>query len=362
MMKHLIKITFLLILLSHQVADASERLKVAIAGLNHDHVFLLLNLYKDKQVDIIGIAEPNQTLSNKIRTQYNLPDAIFYHDLPSLLKQVTPDAVLAYNPTNEHIDVAETCLPLKIPVMVEKPLATTLSDAKRISHLSKQFETPFLVNYETTWYKSNQILKQLVDNGEVGQITRMLVKDGHEGPKEIGCSDYFLDWLTDPKKNGGGAIMDFGCYGANLMTWLKKGERPISVTAFTQQLKPEVYPKVDDNATIILSYRDGSTGIIQASWAWPYSVKDLQVFGTKAQLYAKNDKELLKYKQQNGPPTPVSTAIPYFEHHIAYLEQVLKDAVPPVNDLGSINNNVIVVEILEAAKQSAKEGKTIVLN
>jgi len=137
------------------------------------------------------------------------------------LKHVKPDAVLAYNPTDEHILVAETCLPLKIPVMVEKPLATTLSDAKRIAFLSKQFATPFLVNYETTWYKSNQQLKQLVDKGEIGKITRILVKDGHEGPKEIGCSNYFLDWLTDPKKNGGGAVMDFGCYGANLMTWLK---------------------------------------------------------------------------------------------------------------------------------------------
>ncbi len=361
MMKHLIKITFLLILLSHEVAQASERLKVAVAGLNHDHVFLLLNLYKDKQVDIIGIAESNEILSSKIRTQYNLPKTIFYPDLPSLLKHVKPDAVLAYNPTNEHIHVAEACLPLKIPVMVEKPVATTLSDAKRIATLSKQFETPFLVNYETTWYKSNQQLKQLVDNDEIGKITRILVKDGHEGPKEIGCSSYFLDWLTDPKKNGGGAVMDFGCYGANLMTWIKNGERPISVTAFTQQLKPEVYPKVDDNATIILSYRDGSTGIIQASWAWPYSVKDLQIFGTKAQLYAKNDKELLKYKQQNDPPVMVPITVPYFEHHIAYLEQVLKQKMIPENDLGSINNNVTVVEILEAAKRSAKEGRTIVL-
>ena len=360
-MKHLIRLVFLL-LFFQQVALASERLKVAVAGLNHDHVFLLLNLYKDKKVDIIGIAEPNEALSNKIRTQYNLPDAIFYQDLPSLLKHVKPDAVLAYNPTNEHIDVAETCLPLKIPVMVEKPLATTLSDAKRIAFLSKQFETPFLVNYETTWYKSNQQLKQLLDQHAVGRVTRMIVKDGHEGPKEIGCSSYFLDWLTDPEKNGGGALMDFGCYGANLMTWIKNGERPISVTAFTQQLKPEVYPKVEDDATIILNYRDGSTGIIQASWAWPYSVKDLQVFGTKAQLYAQNDKKLLKYAQHNEKPTVIPTDQPYFEHHIQYLEHILSGNQLAENDLGSLSNNVTVVEILEAAKRSAKEGKTIALN
>ncbi|MDR2274254.1 MAG: Gfo/Idh/MocA family oxidoreductase [Sphingobacterium sp.] len=361
-MKHVIKICFLLIMLFQHVAYADSLLKVAVAGLNHDHVYLLLNLYKEKKVDIVGIAEGNDMLSSKIQAQYNLPKSVFYPDLGSLLKKVKPDVVLAYNPTDEHIKVAEICLPRKIPVMVEKPMATTLADAKRIASLSQQHKTAFLVNYETTWYKSNQQLKRLVDQNIVGSITRMIVKDGHEGPKEIGCSSYFLDWLTDPQKNGGGALMDFGCYGANLMTWIKNGERPISVTAFTQRLKPDVYPKVEDDATIILNYRDGSTGIIQASWAWPYSVKDLQVFGTKAQLYAKNDKKLLKYVQHNEEPTVIATDQPYFENHILYLEHVLKQKQLSEADLSSISNNVTVVEILEAAKQSAKEGKSILLN
>jgi len=361
-MKHLIKIFVLFALLFQQAAYADNLLKVAVAGLNHDHVYLLLNLYKEKKVEIIGIAEANSVLANKIQAQYNLPKSVFYPDLSSMLKKVKPEAVLAYNPTNEHIRVAETCLPLKIPVMVEKPMATTLADAKRIATLSKENKTPFLVNYETTWYKSNQQLKQLVDKNEVGRVTRMIVKDGHEGPKEIGCSSYFLDWLTDPEKNGGGALMDFGCYGANLMTWIKNGERPISVSAITHRLKPETYPKVEDDATIILNYRDGSTGIIQASWAWPYSVKDLQVYGTKAQLYAQNDKTLLKYVQHNDKPTVIPTDQLYFENHIQYLEHVLRGNQLYEDDLGSISNNVMVVEILEAAKRSAKEGKTIVLN
>ena len=361
-MKHLIRLFFVFTVLFHSTAYAHDPLKVAVAGLNHDHVFLLLNLYKEKKVEIIGIAESNETLSKKIQEQYKLPASVFYRDLPTLLKHVKPEVVLAYNPTNEHIQVAEVCMPLKIPVMVEKPLATTLADAKRIAALSTANQTPFLVNYETTWYRSNQQLKDLVDRNDVGQITRMIVKDGHEGPKEIGCSNYFLDWLTDPQKNGGGALMDFGCYGANLMTWIKNGEKPVSVTAFTQTLKPAVYPKVEDDATIILTYRDGSTGIIQASWAWPYSVKDFQVFGTKAQLYAQNDKKLVKYRQHNDQPQIIPTETPYFEHHIAYLEELLKHKQSAAEDLSSLSNNVTVIEILEAAQRSAKEGKSIFLN
>ena len=82
---------------------------------------------------------------------------------------------------------------------------------------------------------------------------KVVIHDGHQGLKEIGVNKEFLDWLTDPIQNGGGALIDFGCYGANLMTYIMNGQQPISVTAVTQQFKPAVYLKVDDEASIIVN-------------------------------------------------------------------------------------------------------------
>ncbi|MEH6308161.1 Gfo/Idh/MocA family oxidoreductase [Olivibacter sp. CPCC 100613] len=354
------KVTLAIVLLTSSHLFGKETLKVAVAGLNHDHVHLLLNLYEQKKVEIVGIAESDGQLVQRMQKRYKIPGNLFYKDLATLLQHVKPTAVLAYNPTNEHVQVAELCMPLKIPVMVEKPLASTKAEANRIAQLAKENGTLFLTNYETTWYKSNQLLKSLVDEQAAGTITKMLVKDGHEGPKEIGCSEDFLRWLTDPVKNGGGALMDFGCYGANLMTWLKKGEQPVAVTAVTKQFKPSVYPKVDDDATIMLEYQDGSTGIIQASWCWPYSVKDLQVFSTQEQWHAVNGTTLLKYTSPEKSET-IPLTNEYYENHLAYLEALLKGEVKAEDDLSSLSNNVIVVEILEAAKQSAKEGRRVLL-
>ena len=106
----------------------------------------------------------------------------------------------------------------------------------------------------------------------------MVVHDGHRGPKEIGVGPEFLAWLTDPKLNGAGALFDFGCYGADLMTWLMDGARPLTVTAVTQQIKPEIYSRVDDEATIILTYPK-TQAIVQASWNWPFDRKDMEVYG-----------------------------------------------------------------------------------
>lgn len=336
-----------------------DLLKVAVVGLSHDHAHQIMNAYRENRVELLGIAESDKNLIARYTKDYQVPENLFYLDTKTMLKKVSPDVVMAYNPIDEHLAVAEVCLPMKIPLMVEKPLATTVADAQKMAKLAQENNTHLLTNFETTWYASNQRLKTLIGESDFGKITKMIAKDGHEGPKEIGCSKEFLAWLTDPVKNGGGAVMDFGCYGANLMTWLQNGKRPIAVTAVTKQLKPEIYPKVDDDATITLEY-DDAIGIIEASWDWPYSIKSLAVYGADSSYHAPNGKTLV----QNTNPVK-SEKIPltaeYYQDHIAYLEAVLSGKIVPENDLSSLSNNLIVVEILEAAKKSAKTGRRIEL-
>jgi predicted dehydrogenase len=334
-------------------------LRVGVAGLTHDHVHNIMHQFKSGEVIIAGIAESDPQLIARYKKNYQLPDSLFYNTLPELIAHTHPDAVLAYNAISEHIGVVEICAPLGISVMVEKPLATTVKDANRIAALAQQYHIHVLTNYETTWYDTNQQIYEMV-NGQhaIGDTRKMIVHDGHQGPKEIGCSPDFLNWLTDPVKNGGGALRDFGCYGANLMTWLMNGQAPISVTALTHHIKPSIYPKVEDDATILLEYPN-ATGIIEASWNWPFSIKDWEVFGTTGYLHALNDKELLERTKRSYDSVTVH---PFrYRDNIAYLADVLSGKTDPGNDLSSLPNNLIVVRILEAATRSAKEGRRIAL-
>ncbi len=168
--------------------------------------------------------------------------------------RIFPEAVAAFGSIYDHLSVVQACAPLGIHVMVEKPLAVSLDHAKQMQALATKYNIQLITNYETTWYATNHKVKAMVDQNELGQLRKMVVRDGHEGPKEIGVSPEFLAWLTDPKLNGGGAVIDFGCYGANLITWLTHGQRPTSVTAVLQHVKPNIYPKVDDEAIIILEF------------------------------------------------------------------------------------------------------------
>ncbi|HEY2348642.1 MAG TPA: Gfo/Idh/MocA family oxidoreductase [Puia sp.] len=358
MIKFSSPILFIFLFIGSQV-NAQKILRVGVAGLAHDHVHGIMNQFKKGEVIISGIAESDEQLVQRYKKTYQLPDSLFYRNLESLLSHTKPDVVLAYTAISEHINVVEICAPKGIPVMVEKPLATTIKDAERIALLARQFHIYVLTNYETTWYNSNQQIYQMVNQEHVlGPVRKMTVHDGHNGPKEIGCSPDFLSWLTDPVKNGGGALMDFGCYGANLMVWLMNGKAPVAVTAVTHHLKPLIYPNVEDDATILLEYPD-ATGIIEASWDWPFGIKDLEVFGTKGYLHAFNGNTLQKRDKDIYENVPLKPAA--YTNNIQYLTDVLSGKLDPGHDLSSLENNLIVVHILESALKSAREGKQIAL-
>jgi predicted dehydrogenase len=337
----------------------AQSLKVGVVGLTHDHAHGLMNQYKKGEVNIVGIVEADTQLIDRYKKRYQLTESLFYKSMDEMLSKAKPDAVLAYNAISDHLSVVEACAPKGISVMVEKPLATTVKDAERMGTLARQYNIQVLTNYETTWYPSNQQVQVMVnEQNAIGNIRKMVVHDGHQGPKEIGCSAEFLSWLTDPIKNGGGALTDFGCYGANLMTWLMKGEAPVAVTAVTRQIKPDIYPKVDDDATILLEYAD-ATGIVEASWNWPFGIKDLEVFGTTGYLHAENANTIRERKKDIYEVVPMKQ--PVYTSNLVYLADVLNKKITPGNDLSSYSNNLIVVKILEAARQSAKEGRRVLI-
>ena len=344
-------------------AIAQTPVRLAIAGLSHGHVGWAFNRQDKKDTEIVGIYEPNQELVERFIKRYKLDKNLFFSDLNKMLDQTKPEAVSAFGAISDHIVIVRACAPRKINVMVEKPLATTFADAKEIQSLAIKNNINVLTNFETSWYASNQYVNDLYQAGKLGEIRKVMVNDGHQGPKEIGVGKEFFDILTDPAKNGAGALVDFGCYGANLMTWLMKGERPISVTAVTHQNKPDIYPKVDDEASIVLQYPKAQC-IIQGSWNWTFARKDMEVYGTKGYAVAVDPTTIRERLQDKSPeerkkidPRPAPYTDPF---------SVLADVVQgrlklDQNDLYGLPVNVTVVEILEAAKNSAKSGKTVTL-
>jgi predicted dehydrogenase len=195
----------------------------------------------------------------------------------------------------------------------------------------------------------------------IGDIRKIVFYTGHRGPREIGCSEEFLAWLTDPVQNGAGALNDFGCYGADLATWLLKGEKPLSVSAVTQQIKPDVYPKVDDEATIVIRYAKAQV-VIQASWNWPYNRKEMELYGSKGYVFCKDGTTMMFRENERSPVQSITApALPETRNDpFVYFANVIRGNIKPSPwDLSSSETNEMVVKILDAAKRSAKTGQAV---
>jgi predicted dehydrogenase len=349
-------------------AQAAAPVRVAIVGLVHGHVQgFLHNLAAHPEIALVGISDPDPALRQKYIAKTHLSGDLFFESEAAMLKKTQPQAILVYTSIAGHRAAIEEAAPLHIAAMVEKPLATTVEDALAIQALSERYNVPVLTNYETTWYNSNTAAVKMLEEGKIGDLRKLVVHDGHEGPKEIHVDPEFFDWLTDPKQNGAGAMFDFGCYGVDLATWIMHGELPTSVTAVALQLKPQIYPNVDDDSTIVLTYPHAQA-ILQGSWNWPFARKDMEVYGATGYvdtLYedaAPGAKLRMRLPGEKAEHVETAPALKAPQNDsLNYLAAVLGGSLKPQHDLTSLDTNVAVVRILDAARRSAQTGKTIYL-
>ena len=334
-------------------------LRVVMAGLAHGHADGFLNRVKDRRdIQIVGVAEADEKLFERYAAKFGLDAKLWHADLDETLTAIRPQAVLAYTNTYDHRRVVEICAKHRIPVMMEKPLAVSIADARAMEQAARSGNIIVLVNYETSWYRSNHAAYDLVHENAIGELRKVVVHDGHPGPKTINVQPEFFAWLGDPKLGGGGALFDFGCYGADLMTWLMDGRRPDSVTAVTQHFQPEVYPHVDDEATIVVTYPK-ALAIIQASWNWPFDRKDMEVYGqTGSAITVKRDNLRLRLPKGDEQLVAAKPVLPPYDDSLTYLRAVVLDGLKP-DSPSSLETNLIVTAILDAARASAAEGKTI---
>jgi predicted dehydrogenase len=365
-MKPILLLLLFFFLSINQTEAQDQPLKIGVAGLNHGHVGWVFTANKRSDIEIVGIAEPNRELAERYMKQHGLPMDLVFDTLEEMLEKTKPEAVTGFGTTFAHLEIVQHCAPRGIHVMVEKPLAVSLEHALEMKTLAEKHKIHLITNYETSWYATNEKAHELFQAGKIGDARKIVVRDGHRGPKKIGVGPEFLEWLTDPHLNGAGALMDFGCYGANLSTWLLQGQRPISVTAITQQLSPDDNPKVDDEATIIVTYPHSQT-IIEASWNWPIGRKDMEIYGLTGAIFADNAKTL-RVRMAQGydgfqeEKLELGARKAPFDDPFSVLHAVVRGKLKlSPFDPYSLENNMLVMEILQAAKESAASGKTVFL-
>ena len=341
---------------------AAQQYKIAVIGLIHAHVWgHLPKMIKGDSARLVAIAEPNKDLQEEAKKAgANVP---FYDDYNKMLDEQKPDLVWAFVENNRHLEIVKACGPRKINVIFEKPLAATYRDAAEIRDIARRDGIRVMTNYQMAWWPANYAAYDQAHSGAIGTVWRLHGIVGHGGPGSEGARNkYFFEWLTDPAKNGAGALMDFGCYNALWSLWYLG--RPEKVYATANHLRPETFPKVEDNADLVLSYPK-AVGIFEASWDLPKSYQDLEVFGISpnrgesGSIYMKQAGVELRQGRETKP-IPLTPLAPQRAEPLAFMVDAMRDN-RPIEGLTAVDINVQVIEIIDAAKESVRTGKAVAL-
>jgi predicted dehydrogenase len=237
------------------------RLNVGLLGLSHDHVWSnLAALAGGEQGRLVAAAEPDAQLRETLRGAYG---GVATHDrFDAVLERRDLDAVLVFADNRTSAELGVRALDRGLPVMIEKPMAADLRGARALLAAARTARVPLMVNWPTAWRPALRHGLALAVSGALGEPAQVSHRGGHAGPREFGCSPQFCDWLYDPRRNGGGALVDYCGYGAVLCR-LVLG-KPDAVTAVTPApRKPGLV--AEDNAIAVLSY-PRALGLLEASW------------------------------------------------------------------------------------------------
>jgi predicted dehydrogenase len=346
------------------VAEAApaREYKIAFIGLRHHITWTYVAQIAKGQagpVKLVGIAETEPDLIAEAKRR-GATDVPVYADYNKMLDETRPDIVWGFLENNRHLEVMRACAPRKIHVIYQKPLSATYKDALAIRDLARKHGIQVLVNYDMAFYPTTFAAKAKADSGEIGPIWRMHGRVGHVGPnsKDAAIGQFFFRWLTDPVQNGAGALMDFGSYNALWALWYKG--RPETVFASVNHLRPERFPRVEDTAVLVLSYKDG-VGLFEASWNFPRSFQDLEVFGRGGSILTTGSADVVMQKG-GGPAVKVEVPPlgPEMAGPIHYLTHCLESG-KPVEGPVSLDLNVGIIEVVEAARKSVETGKAVPL-
>jgi predicted dehydrogenase len=330
----------------------SATFRVGVAGLIHDHVWNMLRWWKElRDAELAAVADANPPLRERARSEFGIPRV--YEDYHEMLDREPLDILMVTVDNAGTVDVVEAAAAKKIHVMSEKPMAATLEQADRMLEATRKAGVQLMINWPTAWSPAFQTLDRLIREGRIGDVVNLRYRAAHQGPREMGCSEYFYTWLYDRQRNGAGALMDYCCYGANMARhWLGS---PASVVGIADRLvKTDI--EVEDNAIVLMKFPH-AFAIAEASWTQiaPDGSPNPTVFGTKGVAGILGGKVRLAFGKGDPEWLDPETPAPGHRNGAEYFVSCLRSGTP-VEGLCSPETSHGAQEILAAGLRSAETG------
>ncbi len=246
--------------------------RIATLGLHHDHAWSNMEeLVATGRAELVAAADNDPELLEQYRSRFS---GKTYESYESMLENEDLDAVYIFASNKLCEDLTVMAAERGLHCLVEKPMASTFSGAKRMLAAAEENSIRLMINWPFAWWPQLRHGIAMAQAGELGQIWQVKYRAAHQGPVELGCSRQFCEWLYDAELNGAGALMDYCCYGAVLADVILG--RPEKVTGIKISTGLKLDFSLEDNAILVLSYPH-ALATSEASWT---QIGNLTSYGT----------------------------------------------------------------------------------
>jgi UDP-N-acetylglucosamine 3-dehydrogenase len=276
-------------------------IRIAIAGAGaiteRAHVPALASVV---DVQIVAIQSRTLDKAERIAQSLSSDDANrpkVYADFDDMLARERPDAVGIFTPNNLHCEFTVKALNAGAHVLVEKPMAPTAADARKMVDAAAKANRVLMVAMQRRFGGIERAIKDALASGAIGKPHFIRARLSHGGPQMWAPGQ---KWFTTASEAGGGAMLDLGIHVADLAIWFM-GEID-SVSGQVGTLAKEI--EVDDTGAMILHFKSGAIGVVEASWSSMPPLSAIEIYGSEGRVmagYPRNDISILK---SDGSPVP----------------------------------------------------------
>ncbi len=354
--------------------------KRRVLGISFDHMHmgdLLREVAEHPDAEIAGIFDPDRTRMESAIANFAIPDERVFTDLETCLESADADLAIVCCATAEHANYVERVAPFGLNILVEKPFAANVSDARRIMASMQGSDHHLAINWPLAWYPCHVTAKRLVDEGAIGGLIEVHYYDGNRGPlfhladkvevsqEEVETQKPTSWWYK--KASGGGSLLDYLGYGATLGTWFMNGEAPVEVTSVVDET-PGL--EVDEHSITVCRYAKGLSkletrwGTFTDPWTLqPQPKCGFVLVGRDGTISSYDYEEHVTVQTRNVPaatPVPVDTLPPGRRGPIEYMLAHIEDGAPITGPLDPALC-LTAQRIVDSAVLSAETKRTVTL-
>lgn len=354
----------------------SKKYRVVVVGVAHMHVFENTQAFaQHPQCEVLGFADvppKTPTLGDKPTTRKG--NVIFlqekglplFEDYRSMVDELHPDIAIVCCENAQHHAVITDLLGRGIHVVVEKPLALTIEDARAMADLAVEKGVALIVNWPSTWVPAMRAAQPLVEAGEIGHVYKFTYRNAYS-PGPLG----YVPGITDEEKavewwhiaeTGGGAYLDYCCYGCNLARYFL-GEKADTAWGLKFNVATP-YATAEDNGVLVAQFPSGAVAMLDGSWTQKHpGVSNGPIcFGSEGTLVVDgaNDRVLIYKEKGKTEPTRVVEAPPLPEDRNDLAKEVIHhlETGEPLHPTMSMQVNLDAMAILDAGIRAAASGCT----